>query len=211
MKGFIVTGIHTEVGKSLVAYALAKGLSWPYWKPVQTGTPTDEALARAAGLQVLPAAYTFSLPAAPLIAAQAEQQTIDFAHLSGALAAWHGPLIIEGAGGLFVPLTAQTHLIDLFKVWGLPLILVVRPYLGAMNHTWLSLRALEAYQLPLAGIVLNATRGDPSEAYFRSTFEALLLGEIPYLPSPPPLEVIYEMSGLSQTVPRLLEKFHITS
>lgn len=204
-----MTGIHTEIGKSIVAQALAAGLSWHYWKPIQTGSPTDEALARAAGLQVIPAAYTFSLPAAPLVAAQAEQKTLDFAYLVQALAALEGPLILEGVGGLFVPLTPTTHLIDLFKAWNLPLILVVRPYLGAINHTWLSLRAIQNYQLPLAGIVLNATQGDPSETYFRSTFSHLILGEIPYLSSLPTPKALYTMSGLERTIPSLIQKFQI--
>jgi len=188
MVGISVTGIHTEVGKSVVAAALAAGLGWPYWKPIQTGSPRDTDIARAWGLSVLEATYSFEFPGAPFVAAALQDTTIDWNAL---ISHWHTlpkPTIVEGAGGLFVPISQNQFFIDLFKVLECPIVLVVRPYLGAMNHTWLSLRAIRDYKLDFLGIVLCGSVGDPSENYFRETFAEILLGEIPFyseaLPDP---------------------------
>ncbi len=193
MLGISVTGIHTEVGKSVVATALAAGLGWPYWKPIQTGSPRDTDIAHARGLSVLEAAYTFDFPGAPLIAADIQNTTIDWNTLTSQ---WHTlpkPTIVEGAGGLFVPITQKHFFIDLFRVLGCSVVLVVRPYLGAINHTWLSLRALRDYQLSFLGIVLCGSVGDPSENYFRETFAEMLLGEIPFYPEAlPDARTLYE-------------------
>lgn len=176
MQGIVVSGIHTDVGKTHVAAVLAAGLGWAYWKPVQTGNPTDTDTLQRWGIRTYPERYRLSLPAAPLIAAQAEGIEIDWEWLCAPPPAQ--PLIIEGAGGLYVPLTREHFLIDLFAQWGYPIVLVVRPYLGAMNHTWLSLYALRERKIPLLGIILNGTTGDRSEKYFRETFD--LLGELPW-------------------------------
>lgn len=192
MRGLIVTGIGTDVGKTHVATVLAVGLGWPYWKPVQTGSPPDrEAVARY-GVFTWPERYHLSLPAAPLVAAQEAGLTLSWEVLSAPPPA--EPLVIEGAGGLFVPLTEERFLIDLFAAWALPLVLVVRPYLGAMNHTWLSIEAIQRRGLPFLGIVLNGTTGDVSERYFRRAFP--LLGEIPWGPLQDPARVFVE-SGLA--------------
>lgn len=176
MQSLIVTGIHTDVGKTRVAAVLAAGLGWDYWKPVQTGSPTDASTLQKWGIHTHPERYRLTLPAAPLVAAQAEGIQIDWEQLVAPPPA--EPLIIEGAGGLYVPLTPRHFLIDLFAYWGYPVVLVVRPYLGAMNHTWLSLRALQERKVPLLGIILNGTTGDASEQYFRETFSPL--GELPW-------------------------------
>ncbi len=202
MAGLIVTGIHTDVGKTRVAAVLAAGLGWPYWKPVQTGQPTDSEYMQSLGLPTLPERYRFALPAAPLVAAQAEGKEVDWAYLSAPPPA--NPLIIEGAGGLYVPVTEQHFLIDLFAQWKLPLLLVVRPYLGAMNHTWLSIEAIQRRGLPFLGIVLNGTTGDPSEAYFRRAFP--VLGELPWAPLHDP-KMAFHQSGLAANlIPQVLER-----
>ncbi len=204
MVGISVTGIHTEVGKSVVAAALAAGLDWPYWKPIQTGSPRDTDIARARGLSVLEAAYSFDFPGAPLIAAALQNTPIDWNVL---ISQWHTlpkPTIVEGAGGLFVPITQNRFFIDLFKALECPIVLVVRPYLGAMNHTWLSLRAIRDYNLDFLGMVLCGSVGDPSENYFRETFAEMLLGEIPFYPEAlPDVRTLYERhltKGIQQAI-----------
>ncbi|GIV23144.1 MAG: ATP-dependent dethiobiotin synthetase BioD [Bacteroidia bacterium] len=199
MQGLIVTGIHTDAGKTVVAAALTAGLGWTYWKPVQTGTPTDSERLQAYGLPTLPERYRLQLPAAPLVAAQAENISIDWTYLSSPPPQSH--IIIEGAGGLFVPITSKYFMIDLFAAWKLPLVLVVRPYLGAMNHTWLSIEAIQRRGLPFLGIILCGTTGDVSETYFRETFSPL--GEIPWDPQAHPI-ALYQESGLAETLPPLL-------
>ncbi len=204
----MVTGIHTEVGKSVVAMALSAGLGWPYWKPLQTGSPRDTDIARQHHLTILNAAYSLAFPGAPLIAAKLENVYIDYETL---IHQWHKlpkPLIVEGAGGLFVPITEKYFLIDFFQTLGCPVLLVVRPYLGAMNHTWLSLRAIAAYHLPFLGIILCGTIGNPSETYFRETFADILLGEIPFyeseLPKPHFLYEKYLARGMERAMNRPL-------
>lgn len=194
MEGVIVTGIHTDVGKTRVAAAVAAGLGWGYWKPIQTGTPTDTETIKAWGIFTYPERYQLPQPAAPLIAARAAGITIEWEKLITPPPAT--PLVIEGAGGLFVPITEKYFLIDLFETWKLPILLVVRPYLGAMNHTWLSLLALKQRRLPFLGIVLNGTTGDPSESYFRERFP--LLGEIPWQEGRFDPKTAFYQSGLSQ-------------
>lgn len=191
-----MTGIHTDVGKTRVAATIAAGLGWAYWKPVQTGTPTDTAFISQWKIPTYPERYRLSLPAAPLVAAQVESLSLDWEVLSAPPPAEN--IVIEGAGGLFVPLTRNHFLIDLFAEWNLPLILVVRPYLGAMNHTWLSLLAIQTRQLPFLGIVLNGTIGDPSEAYFRETFS--LLGELPWDESNFHPQEAFHKSGLAHSL-----------
>lgn len=193
MQGIIVTGIHTEVGKTRVAAVIAAGLGWSYWKPVQTGQPTDSEYVRSLGIPTLPERYCLALPAAPLVAAQAEEIAIDWNLLSAPPPI--APLVIEGAGGLYVPITERHFLIDLFALWKLPLLLVVRPYLGAMNHTWLSVEAIRQRRLPFLGIVLNGTTGDPSEMYFRRSFP--VLGELPWGALPDP-KTAFHQSGLAR-------------
>ncbi|MCX7607105.1 MAG: dethiobiotin synthase [Bacteroidia bacterium] len=201
MHSVIVTGIHTDVGKTRVAAVLTAGLGWQYWKPVQTGSPADRAYIAGFGLPTLPERYHLALPAAPLVAAEAEGITLSWDVLKAPPPSPN--LIIEGAGGLFVPLTYEHFLIDLFAWWKLPLLLVVRPYLGAMNHTWLSVEAMERRGMPFLGVVLNGTAGDPSEAYFRRMFP--VLGEVPWEPEMDPKE-LFHRSGLAETVPLALER-----
>lgn len=198
MDGLIITGIHTGVGKTRVAAVLAGGLGWPYWKPVQTGQPTDSEYIRSLGIATLPERYCLALPAAPLAAAQAEGKKIDWDYLSAPPPT--NPILIEGAGGLYVPLTQQHFLIDLFAHWKLPLLLVVRPYLGAINHTWLSIEAIQRRGLPLLGIVLNGTTGDPSEAYFQRAFP--VIGELPWDPLADPKKTFHQC-GLAKHLARL--------
>jgi len=154
MESVVVTGIHTEVGKSVVAMALSAGLGWPYWKPLQTGSPRDTDIARQHHLPIIDAAYSLEFPGAPLIAARLENVHIGYEALLNQWQQLPKPLIVEGAGGLFVPITEKYFFIDFFHALGCPILLVVRPYLGAMNHTWLSLRAIAAYRLPFLGIIL---------------------------------------------------------
>ncbi len=217
MESVVVTGIHTEVGKSVVAMALSAGLGWPYWKPLQTGSPRDTDIARQHHLNILNAAYSLDFPGAPLIAAKLENVHIDYQAL---IHQWHElpkPLIVEGAGGLFVPITEKYFFIDFFQALGCSVLLVVRPYLGAMNHTWLSLQAIAAYRLPFLGIILCGTTGNPSETYFRETFADILLGEIPFyeseLPKPHFLYEKHLARGMERAMsrpptPLVMETFH---
>lgn len=167
---YFVTGTDTGVGKteisaSLLSSMAARGLKPFAYKPCESGDNTDsEALWKAAGKWQSPETvciYRFKAPLAPFLAAHAEKRRVDWKRLlTGFSALGDGPGVVEGAGGLFVPLDDRHDVIDLIEATGLPVVLVARAGLGTINHTVLSLRALESRKIPVAGVVLTqATRG----------------------------------------------------
>jgi dethiobiotin synthetase len=202
-RGFFVTGTDTGVGKTLVACALvralrARGLDVGVMKPVETGVgeggPLDAlALRRAAGVadpieQICP--QRFALAAAPTVAARAERRAVDLqALLAGfeGLASRHAMLVVEGAGGLLVPVGKRASFADLAREMALPLLVVARAALGTINHTLLTLEAAAARGLALAGVVISHCDGrlsQPAEANLTELRRALgsrLVGEIPPL------------------------------
>jgi dethiobiotin synthetase len=210
-RGVFVTGTDTGVGKTVVACALlrglrARGLDVGAMKPVETGVgapgPLDAmALRDAAGGKddlSLICPQRFALPAAPSVAAAHEGRRVEVEPLEAAfraLAARHRLLVVEGAGGLLVPLTDQLDMAGLAGRFGLPVLLVCRGALGTINHTRLSLEALAARRLPLAGVVISHASGVLAAAEkhnldaLRRELGARLLGEIPPLAAsalPPP-------------------------
>ena len=202
-RGFFVTGTDTGVGKTLVSTALvralrARGIDAAGMKPVETGVgpagPLDAlALREAAGgadplEDVCP--ERFALPAAPSVAAEEEGRTVDLGRIRAAferLRARHACVIAEGAGGLLVPLAPGLDMADLARDLGLPLLVVTRAALGTINHTRLTLEAIAARGLALAGVVISHAGGPLSAADARN-LEALrrllgprLVGEVPPL------------------------------
>ncbi|HTF36195.1 MAG TPA: dethiobiotin synthase [Myxococcota bacterium] len=201
MPGFFVTGTDTGVGKTVVACALARGLrrrglDVGVMKPVETGVgssgPLDaKALQTAAGSrdaigEICPVALP--LAAAPAVAAAETGIRIELSWLRDkfqALATRHVWMIVEGAGGLLVPLSSQETMADLAAALGLPLVIVARGRLGTINHTRLTLEAAVARSLPLAGVVISHADGPLSVAdcanlaALRAWLGDRLAGEIP--------------------------------
>ena len=181
-RGLFVTGTDTGVGKTVVACALAAwcrhtGVNVGVMKPIATGGRlisdggrkrwvSDDAirLAHAAGVDdpwSLINPVCFREPLAPWTAALRARRPIQLDRIIGAfhtLCARHEVLIVEGVGGLLVPLTARATLADLAKRFGLPLLIVARPDLGTLNHTLLSLQCAHDWDLPLTGVVINYAR-----------------------------------------------------
>lgn len=155
-KRIVITGTDTGIGKTVFSAGLAGFLNGFYWKPVQSGLDgeTDsEVVARLAGLppgRVLPEVYRLKEPLSPHRSAELDGVAIDVARLS--LPDLPGPIVIEGAGGLMVPLNRRTKFIDIFAQWRMPVILCARTTLGTINHTLLSIEALRARSIPLIGI-----------------------------------------------------------
>ena len=139
MQGFFVTGTDTDVGKTVVAAWLVARLGACYWKPVQAGNhpETDSAivqrLTEADASRILPEAYVLPEPIAPHEAARRAGIAIDMERLVPPPG--DRPLVVEGAGGLMVPLNDTAFVIDLARDLELPLILVTRSTLGTINHT----------------------------------------------------------------------------
>ncbi|RWK23277.1 dethiobiotin synthase, partial [Mesorhizobium sp.] len=155
-KRIVVTGTDTGIGKTVFSAGLAGLLDGFYWKPVQSGLneETDsEVVARLSGLpdgRVLPEVYRLTMPLSPHRSAEIDGVAIEADDLS--FPVLPTPLVIEGAGGLMVPLNRQTRFIDIFEQWRLPVILCARTALGTINHTLLSIEALRARSIPLIGI-----------------------------------------------------------
>jgi dethiobiotin synthetase len=185
MRGFIVTGTDTGVGKTVVAAGLTAHLGARYWKPVQAGLDgeTDsETVARLASGRVSTLhleAYRLRTPCSPHEAARIDGLTIDPACLTPP--SGEGPLIIEGAGGVLVPLADGLLSADMFARWDLPVILVARTQLGTINHSLLSLEALRSRGLTVAGVVFCGDANPASEAAIMGMGRTVHLGRLPML------------------------------
>jgi dethiobiotin synthetase len=180
MNQFVVTGTDTGIGKTVFSAALAGMLDARYWKPVQAGLdgPTDsEAVAELSGAAIIPESYRLKLPASPHQSAAEEGIIID----ADALIPPPGPLVIEGAGGLMVPLTRQVLFIDVFARWRLPLVLCARTSLGTINHTLLSVEAIRSRNIPLQGIAFIGDANLESESIIIEKAGAKRLGRLPHI------------------------------
>lgn len=159
--GFFVTGTDTGVGKSVACAWLLHRWQAAYWKPIQAGTEEGEMtdtpfVRRLSGLPASrfhPPAYTLALPRSPHEAARKEGVVIRMAQLQPPSDT--RPLVVEGAGGVMVPLNDTHFMLDLMVQLGLPVILVARTALGTINHTLLSLACLRSRGLVVAGVMFN--------------------------------------------------------
>jgi dethiobiotin synthetase len=173
---FVVTGTDTDIGKTVFAAGLCGFLGLRYWKPVQAGVPGDrETVAALAGVETLPEAWRLKLPASPHQSAAEEGVTID----PDALMPPDGDVVIEGAGGLMVPLTRQTLFIDVFARWRIPVILCARTALGTINHTLLSIAAIRARAIPLQGVAFIGDANPESEGIIAELGQVKRLGRLP--------------------------------
>jgi dethiobiotin synthetase len=179
VKAFVVTGTGTGIGKTVFAAALTGALGGVYWKPVQAGLDgeTDSKIvARLSGQKILPEAYRFKLAASPHKAAAWQGVGIEAASL--VLPETQAPLIVEGAGGLLVPLTEDTLFIHVFANWNVPLILCAATQLGTINDTLLSLEAIKARNIPFLGIAFSGDANDDSERIICKISGAKRLGRL---------------------------------
>jgi len=186
MTTLVVTGTDTGIGKTMVAAAIAGALGAHYWKPVQAGLDegSDSAtVATLSGLapdRILPEAYRLRTPCSPHRAAEIDGITIDPARL--ALPDVAGPLVVEGAGGVLVPVTRRLLYADLFVRWATPVLLVARTGLGTINHSLLSIEALRSRGVPIHGIVFVGDAVEDSEATICAIGGVRRLGRLPWLP-----------------------------
>ena len=184
-KGYIITGTDTGVGKTVFAAMLTAALAGIYWKPVQSGLlpETDmDVVKKLTGLpsvHFLPEAYRLTQPLSPNLAAEIDGRKIDVRELHLPAVPW--PLIVEGAGGVMVPLTPDMLYIDVFQQWHLPVILCARTTLGTINHTLLSIEALQNRRIPLHGIVFIGPENDNTIKTIAAFSKVKVLGHLPML------------------------------
>ncbi|MCB1562021.1 MAG: ATP-dependent dethiobiotin synthetase BioD [Alphaproteobacteria bacterium] len=184
----IITGTDTGVGKTMVASMLMLALGAGYWKPVQSGleggvdTKIVQKLTGLPAERFLEERYVFSEPLSPHRAAELDNAQIDVESFT--VPAYDGPLLIEGAGGLMVPLTRENLFINLFRKWNLPVILVARMALGTINHTLLSLEALWARDIPVYGLIFVGEDNPDTIRTIADFSKTPVLGRLPWLDSP---------------------------
>ncbi|TCP90019.1 dethiobiotin synthetase [Sphingomonas sp. PP-CE-1A-559] len=180
----VVTGTDTDIGKTVFAAGLTAALGARYWKPVQAGLTdgSDAASVVTLGVpadRVLPEAYRLTTPCSPHLAAEIDRVTIDPDQL--ALPEVDGPLVVEGAGGVMVPITRDMIFADLFASWNKPVVLVARTGLGTINHSLLSIEALRSRAVPILGIAFVGDPVEDSEATIAALGKVRRLGRLPRL------------------------------
>jgi len=165
MKKYFITGIDTDSGKSVVSAILAQSMRADYWKPIQAGKPTDSDFIKenTQGIKIHPEGILLEHPMSPHASAELEKKQIGLDDLE--LPSTDNSLIIEGAGGIMVPINDQELVIDIAKKFDLEVILVSRNYLGSINHTLLSIDYLKNHGFKIKGIVFNGKRNASTEDY----------------------------------------------
>jgi len=156
-----VTGIGTGVGKTCISAIVARALEADYWKPIQAGfdegTDSEWVAGMLSGTQsvIHPEVYKLAMPASPHIAAREEGKRINIEEITKRIPANNRTLLVEGAGGLLVPLNESEFVADLIKALDAKVILVSRNYLGSINHSLLTARVCREMQIPVIGWIFN--------------------------------------------------------
>jgi len=187
MNGFFVTGTDTNVGKTVLAALLVAALDAIYWKPVQTGAAegTDRNWVRRWVNPLeenLPAeSYLLAPPVSPHLAAREAGVRIALESIQYPAAPAGRPWIVEGAGGVMVPLNERDLLLDLMRHLGLPAIVAARTSLGTINHTLLTLAALRSAQVEIRGVVLIGEENLENRCAIEHYGGVRVVGHIPVL------------------------------
>ncbi|MFY3741892.1 MAG: dethiobiotin synthetase [Candidatus Nitrosomirales archaeon] len=205
MGGVFVTGTDTGVGKTVVAAGIAgsmrkDGIDVGVIKPIATGIPQEkgfkssdaELLAKISGSKDPESEINpvfLPLEASPLAASRALNIDIKLDEVFSAfkrLTDKHDFVVVEGIGGVMVPIKQNYFVIDMIKEMGLPILIVSRAAIGTLNHTVLTVRACKEYDLNIAGIVLNGVRNDnvaekTASAIIRELTEIFVIGSIPFV------------------------------
>jgi dethiobiotin synthase len=193
MSGVFVTGTDTDVGKTVVSSALMHRLRQHvpvrYWKPIQTGIEDSDDTATVARLgactddELVRTGIRLPRPVSPHLAARISRTTIrlpsllETAHTAAAGRIW----VVEGAGGVLVPINDEQTMVDLMAALQLPVVVAARSTLGTINHTLLTLQALRLRQLQIAGVVMVGDRNADNRAAIEQYGSVAVLGELPRL------------------------------
>lgn len=185
---FFITGTDTDVGKTVVSAILMTGLKAAYWKPVQSGLGgmTDTEWIRSvtgfAEEYFIPETYLLSQPLSPHASAGYDGVEIQLKEFNLPGDEKYPRLIVEGAGGVMVPLNENQLMIDLMKYLNLPVLLVARSMLGTINHTLLSLELLRRNGLEVLGVVMNGPKNQINKDAIESYGQVSVMAEVDKLP-----------------------------
>jgi dethiobiotin synthase len=161
-RGIFVTGTDTDIGKTVVSACLVRALNADYWKPIQSGLvdgrdrDSVSTLAELNEKRIHPSTYELQAPLSPHEAARLENVSLNMDELI--LPTTDNSLVVEGAGGVLVPINSEFLMIDLMARLGLPVIVVARSGLGTINHTLLTLEALRTRNIDILGIIVNGPK-----------------------------------------------------
>lgn len=185
MNSIVVTGTDTGIGKTVFCAALAEALDASYWKPVQAGLDeaTDSQIVSRLGQvptdRIIPEVYRLRTPVSPHLSADIDGVRIEPHNL--VIAASIGPVVVEGAGGLLVPLTDDLLFADIFARWKRPTVLCARTELGTINHTLLSIEAMRARAIPIAGVAFIGDHREDTEETICRLGGVSRLGRLPLI------------------------------
>ncbi|ELR73523.1 Dethiobiotin synthetase [Fulvivirga imtechensis AK7] len=162
---YFISAIGTDSGKTIASAILVEALQADYWKPIQAGRPTDSDTIRqlvSEHLVIHPERHLLETPASPHAAAAVEEKKIQVSDFN--LPHTSNSLVIEGAGGLMVPINNDELIVDMIPRFNAELILVSNIYLGSINHTLLSLEVIKSRGYPLKGIIFNGISTPSTES-----------------------------------------------
>jgi dethiobiotin synthetase len=180
---FVITGIGTEVGKTFCSTVICIALETNYWKPIQAGDleqlDSDFVQKYSSNTEIEQSLYLLKQPLSPHESARLDGFSLKLNDFL--LPTFKKNTLIEGAGGLCVPINQELLLLDVFKMWNLPLIVVTKHYLGSINHTLLTLQELHRSGLKIFTLVINGIRNESSERVYRTHFPELKITYISHL------------------------------
>jgi dethiobiotin synthetase len=180
---YFVTGIGTGIGKTVISAILTEKLNADYWKPVQSGDLdiSDSLLIKHlvsnTKTVIHPERYRLGQPLSPHLSARLDGIEINLEDIQ--ISKTNNHLIIEGAGGLMVPLNNDELILDLIKKTNAKVIVVSQNYLGSINHTLLTLEVLKVNQIAIEGLIFNGASNPESEAYISQYSKVKILGRVP--------------------------------
>jgi dethiobiotin synthetase len=178
-----ITGTDTNVGKTLISSWIALHAKFAYFKPIQTGLnqgSDSQQVKELSNAKIYPEVYAYQDPVSPHLAAKIKNDTIDIEKI---LLPKEDNLIIEGAGGVLVPINDKYLMVDLIKKLGAPVILIARTTLGTINHSLLSLEALRSRNIPVLGVIMNGEQNLHNSNAIELYGGAPILAEFPKLES----------------------------
>lgn len=209
MNACFITGTDTGVGKTIVSAILAKAWDAAYWKPIQSGDPDQSDTRRIQHLcgvdwPCFPEAYVLSQPLSPHAAAAIDGVRIESDRIR--IPDAESPIVIEGAGGVLVPINEEELYVDWVEQQGLPVILVSLNRIGSINHTLLSVEALMNRHIDVVGILFNGEEAAESERFIGQYTGLPLLGRIPQCAAPDPGWIAEQASILKPAILPLLNR-----
>lgn len=184
-KTYFITGIGTGIGKTIVSAILTEKLQADYWKPIQSGDLDNSDSLLVAQLIsnkktiIHPEQFKLSQPLSPHLSARIDGRQLTTAAIKAPATTNH--LVIEGAGGLMVPINEQELILDLIKSLNTKVIVVSQNYLGSINHTLLTLEVLKSKEIEVEGLIFNGPANEESERYITMYSGVPILGRIPQL------------------------------